>query len=572
MEGFIRFFTTLGLGRVLAMVAVIVGLLGFFFFVSTRLTEPRMSLLYGELELDQASQVITRLEGLNINYQLQNNGTAIFVPADQVTTLRVSLAGEGFGGSIIGYELFDRTDSLGTTSFVQKINRVRAIEGELARTIKEINAVNSARVHIVIPERQLFASQKSRSSASVILRTVSGGLSQSQVQAIRYLVATAVPDLDPDNISIVDQRGVLLARGGGDPGSEASITLNLNERQLAYENRLRNQIESLLSKTVGFEHIRAQVSVEMNLSRMTRNSEIFDPDGQVVRSSSTVEETVQNRDPQSAQPVGVAQNLPGAQPAVPAAPTAATSSTSRIEETTNFEISKTTTLEVVEGGAIERISVAVLVDGTYAVDADGVSTYQPRSQAELDQFNALVSSTIGFDAARGDTVEIVNMRFEVIPEPAPIVPPFNLFGLTKEDLKNLIELIVLGVVSILVLILLVKPLVGGLVSAIPKALPALKELPGPEEGMAQIAGPVQQPAITAELAAAAAGGDQDAILAIQQLQAGPEAAGQISIDTQIDVAQVEGRVQDSALKKVGDIVARHPEESTAIVRSWLYSD
>lgn len=561
MDSFTGFLKALGPTRILAMLGVTAGLIAFFFFVIMRMTQPQMALLYSGLEPEEAATVMQRLDALSVPYSLRDDGRIIMAPGDRVAALRVSLAGEGLGGSIVGYEIFDRGDALGTTSFVQQINRVRAIEGELARTIREINSVKSARVHIAMVERQLFAREERQPSASIIIKTTGGGLSQSQVRAIQYLVAAAVTGLSPESISIVDQRGTLLAKGGG--GGEESFSSILSERRVGYERRLRSQIEDLLTRTVGAGRVRAEVAVKMDTSRVTTNSETYDPDSQVARSTTTSEEISQGSDitPGGGGGGGVtiANNLPDAQQPANTDQTS-TSSSSITSETTNFEISRTTTINIKEPGEIQRISVAVLVDGNYTDDGNGNLTYQPRSQAELDQLEALVSSTIGFDADRGDTIEIVNLRFAQIEEVEPGPEPFNLMGLTKDDLFGLLESLVLGVVMILVLLLIVRPLVSRLIKSIPQPAPAPAQLAGEAGAQAAIAGPEQGQA------ALAAG--EEGIAALTA----PPTSGRPSIDSEIDVAQVEGKVQDSALKKVGDIVVRHPDEAASIVRTWLYAD
>lgn len=565
MDSFANFLRTLGPGRIVALLGVSAGLIGFFFIVTMRIAQPQMGLLYSNLELDEAASIMQQLDQAGVPYELGNDGSTIMAPTDRITTLRVTMAGEGLGGSIVGYEIFDRSDSLGTTSFVQNINRVRAIEGELARTIREITAVNSARVHIVLPERQLFERENSEPSASIVLKTSGGRLSQNQIQAIQHLVAAAVPNLDPGRVSMVDQRGTLLAKGEGD--NEASFSTSMAERKSAIESRFRGQLETLLGQTVGMGRVRAEIAVELNTNRLTTNTETFDPDGQVVRSSESSEETSNDQDSSPAGTVSIADNLPDGQG--DNTTDTSTASTNRIQETTNFEISRTMTTEVREPGEILHISVAVLVDGNYTTttDADGVDTrtYQPRSQDEMDNIEALVRSAIGIDDTRGDSVVVRNMRFAEIEEIPPGPAAFNLMGLTKEDLVLLVERGGAVLLMILVLLLIVRPLIMKLVSSIPEAAASQPQLAAAGAGQAAIAGPE---GYGGELPAV---GEADALADLTS-PAGGLSRDRQGIDAAIDVAQVEGKVQDSALKKVGDIVSRHPEEAASIVRAWLYSD
>lgn len=537
------------------MGAVIAGLIAFFLFVSTRVSESDLRLLYGDLELAESGRIVEQLSSMNVPYRVADGGRTILAPADRVNELRVTLAGEGLGGNIVGYELFDRSNGLGTTSFVQNINRLRAIEGELARTIREINAIDSARVHIVLPERELFQREEREPSASIIVNT-RGGIGQSQVSAIRFLVSAAVPGLSAQNISIVDQNGTLLARSGRGTGDQAMMLSSLSQKRRQLEDYYRGHIEQLLARTLGPNRVRAQVAVDLNESAVTTSEESFDPDTQVARSTRTIEETSLDEDapPQN---VSVANNLPDAQQDDDGAG-GPRSQSERVEETVNYEISRTTRQIVEQPGSIARLSVAVLVDGQYSAGADGGRVYEERSEAELEKIAALVRSAVGFDANRGDVVEVANMRFAE-PETPEVeeANAFSLFGLTKEDLYKLVELVLFGIVSLLVLLLVVRPLVNRLIAAIPEAAPA-------GAGQARLEGGDAPPALegpdayqtgpAAEgsgTALAVSGGDQD---------------GALSVD------QVDNRLRESSVKKVGDIVRSHPEESAAIIRSWMYAE
>lgn len=558
VDGLLNVFRTIGAGRLILMAAVVAGLVGFFFFVTMRLSAPQMGLLYGDLDLTESSSIIERLNGMNVPYELRNDGRSIMVPSDRIADIRVTLAGEGLGGSLVGWEIFDRSDGLGSTSFVQNINRLRATEGELARTIQEINAITSARVHIVMPERELFRTDAPDPSASIVLKTARGGLSTNQVMAIQHMVAAAVPGLDAQNISIVDQRGTLLARGG-QSNEEAFFASTLEDRRVALEDRLKSDIESLLERTIGAGRVRAEVSLEIDKNRVTTSRETYDPDGQVVRSSNTIEEISEETE-EGQQAVSVEANLPEEEQTVSSGPA---STRTRTDETVNFEISKTVTTEVNEGGAIERMSVAVLVDGVYEANADGQDVYRPRTEEELERIETLVRSAVGFDAARGDILEVVNMQFAQIEEPPALPPEFSFFGFSKEDLAWMLEILIFGVVSILVLLLVVRPLVMKLIAAIPEPAPRpAGQIRDQRPDYDAIQGPDQEESYEVE-----ENEDED-----DQIRKLAQSGKPLKIDAQIDVASVEGRVKESALKKVGDIVSRHPEESAAIVRQWLYSD
>lgn len=548
MNSFSDTLRSLGPGRLGIMLTVAASTIAFFIYLTSRLATPDLALLYADLDAQDSGQIVSRLEQMEVDYKVGRDGSQIYVPSDQVGRMRVAMAEDGLptGGSV-GYEIFDRSEGLGTTKFVQNINHLRALEGELARTIRTISRVKKARVHLVLPERQLFTRDRQTPTASIMITTQGAQrLEKRKVMAIQHIVAAAVPGLKPSMISIVDNMGTLLARGG-DESDSAATGSNAEDMRIAYQTRLVRIIEDLLERSIGMGNVRAQVTAEMDFDRITENSEIYDPDGQVVRSTQTIEETSGTSDAQGLPPVTVAGNLPDA--ILPGAEGAASSSnTERIEETVNYEISKVIKTHVRESGVVRKLSVAVLINGKVGVTAEGEATYEPRSEEELTQLTALVRSAVGYDETRGDTVEIINMRF---------IDPTA--GLSDEDggsffdfgggqLMRVAEVLVLGVVAILVLLLVVRPLIGRVI----------------EGGM-------EAPRLTDQT-----GGYQPALAGPQTEQAalGPtqsEAAAE-EIDQMIDISKVEGRVRASSVKKIGEIVDKHPEEAVAIIRNWLYAE
>ncbi|KAB2872719.1 MAG: flagellar M-ring protein FliF, partial [Pseudorhodoplanes sp.] len=309
MQGLTEFLRTLGVTRIAAMAAVTAALIGFFVFLMLRVTSPAMTTLFTDLSFEDSSAIIKDLERQSIPFELRNDGTSILVPKANVTRLRMKLAEGGLPkGGGIGYEIFDKSDALGTTSFVQNINHLRALEGELSRTIRAIERVQAARVHLVIPERPLFSRDKAEPSASIVLR-VRGALEAQQVRAIRHLVASAVNGLKPARVSIVDENGRLLADGTADDGAGGA---GADERRIAFERRMREQVEAIVSSVVGPGRAHVQLTADFDFNRITQTSDKFDPEGRVVRSSQVREEATQtdNREGQ----VTVGNELPGGQP------------------------------------------------------------------------------------------------------------------------------------------------------------------------------------------------------------------------------------------------------------------
>lgn len=572
MNGISDLFRALGPARLGAIAAVGLGLIGFFFFISMRLSTPQMAMLYNGLDMTDSAAIVSKLEAAAVPYQLGNDGATILVPEDKVLRLRMTMAEQGIpAGGSVGYEIFDRSDHLGTSSFVQSVNQVRALEGELARTIRAIDGVSSARVHLVLPERELFSRQTREPSASIALKTKGAALTHSQVVAIQNLVAASVPGLAANRISIIDQKGRLLAKGEGDNAADAYAS-TLEEKRGELEQHMRNEIESLLEKSIGLGKVRAEVSADIDLNRVTTNSEIYDPEGQVVRSTVTVNDSNSSLENGESGAVSVANNLPENQ-AGNGGGVKSNSSGSRSEETINYEITKTIKTQIQEAGNVKRLSVAVLVDGDYVAGKGGAMVYKARSADEITKLTALVRSAVGYDEARGDKVEVVNMKFaEVADGPASGPVEINLYGFKKEDMFRAAELGILGIVGILVILLVLRPLVLRLVTVPEGFKPAAQAA-----GMAQLTGPQAQPALAGPnyTAIAQFPSSMEESMIPRDDEGRPLTARQIAekpggLETAIDVAAIEGKVQGSAVKKVGELVDRHPDESAAVIRTWLF--
>ena len=549
MNSLIDTLRSLGPARLGMMGAVAAGVIAFFIYLTSRLAVPDMALLYSDLDARDSGQIASRLDQMQVRYTVGPDGSQIFVPADQVGRLRLSMAQDGLpSGGSIGYEIFDRSEGLGTTSFVQNINRVRALEGEIARTIRSIDSVKAARVHLVLPQRELFTRERKEPSASIVIAMRgSQRLSRQQVQAIQHLVAAAVSGLKPNMISIVDSTGTLLA-SGTDDGSLESTVGTAEEMRAAYEARLARTIEELLERSVGPGNVRAEVSADMDFDRVTENAEIFDPNGQVVRSTQTVEEKSGSQEGDGSTPVTVGANLPT--PNLPAAGGSSSQSNSvRNEETTNYEITRTVKTHVRETGNVKRLSVAVLINGKSTASAGGQAAYQPRTPQEMDQLAALVRSAVGFDESRGDKLELVNMPFVDLTAGMTEDTQGTLFGLAKSDLMRIAEILVLGVVAILVLLLIVRPLVGRLIEG-----PVAEDGPGRLTDQS-----AQRPALAGPASDEPGEGNQNEVVAEE-------------IEQMIDLNKVEGRVRASSVRKIGEIVDKHPDEAVAIIRGWLYQE
>jgi flagellar M-ring protein FliF len=525
------------------MGAVAAGLIGFFIFLMLHFSQPQLAVLYTDLTFNDSLQVVKKLEGMNIPHEIRQDGSIILAPKDQVLRLRMEMAESGLpAGGSVGYEIFDKTGTLGATSFVQNINRVRAIEGELVRTIRALQKVIMARVHLVLPKRELFARDAREPSASIVLKT-RGELDPGQVKAIQHLTASAVDGLKPSRVSIVDETGRLLATGRGD-GAQAGGG-EMEERNRSVERRMRNEIEDIVARIVGAGRVRVRVSAEMDYSKITETTDVYDPDGQVVRSTQTREETSNATTPTGNDGVSVGNELPAAN-GEPGSEGSQQESTNKNEEVVNYEISRTTKTEVAEGGRVKRLSVAVLIDGIYQKDAGGAINYSPRPKAQIDQIASLVRSAIGFNQDRGDQVQVINLRFADVQAPAladsgPQGWLDSMMSLSKADYFTIAELSVIGIMSLLVLMLVVRPLVRRILT--PEPAPPIEALTAGGSGTPLLTGPE---------------GEELAL---------PSPRNHMS--EALDSARAEGQVQAKAVEDVGETVKNNPEEAVSIVRDWI---
>ncbi len=563
MNQLLQTLRNLGPVRMAALAGTILAMVIFFVFLATKMASGPMGLLYSNLDPADGGQIVAQLDTLKVPYEVANNGTSIKVPTDMVGKLRMEMAQNGLprGGSI-GYEIFDQKDAFSTTSFVQNINQLRALEGELARTIGTLTSIQSARVHLVLPKHEMFSQTDQKASASVFLKMKSATtLDKGQVAAIRQLIAAAVPSLQSDNISIIDDKGNLLAKAMDSSSAEAQANTR-DEARMNYEKAQAAKIEEILSRTLGYGKVRAQVSAEMDFDKVTTSSEIYDPESQVVRSTQNVSEEGQSSDGGSSSG-GASSNLPGGQAQSGAA---GTNKNNRSEETINYEINKTVRNQVRESGVVKKQSVAVLVDGMYepAADAGKPPTYKPRSKEELEQIKALVRSAANIDATRGDTLEVVNMPFASSESDATAAGANSFMSMLTPELMRMVESLILAIVGLLAVLLVVRPILkqvfDGAGAAVAGGADGNPALAGGAAGMIAASGaggavklPPPGGALTSQLAAEAA-------------------AEAEALDQMIDLARVEGRVKASSIKKVGEIVEKHPEEAVAILRSWIYQE
>jgi len=437
---------------------------------------PDYQVLYSNLQAEDAGLMVQKLKEMKVPYKTTSAG--ILVPSDRVYELRLRLAAMGLPqGGGVGYEIFDKT-GLGTTEFVQKVNLKRALQGELSRTIRSLQEVSDCRVHLSIPERSIFSSTDEKPKASVLLKLRPGvTLSRSQIQGIVHLVAGSVESLTPNNVTIVDNRGNVLT-------TEEDETLLLSNTQREYQRGLERDIEkrviSIIEPVVGKDKVKAKASVSIDFTRIEETQETYDPDGQVVRSQQKL--TEQKTGGMVAGVPGVQSNLPNRQ-----AGGAASNKTGlrKQTETVNYEISKTVSHIIKPTGTIKRLTVAVLVDGTYLKDEkSGRMKYVPRSEEDLKSYEEIIKKAVGYSKERGDEVKVINMAFNAQPEPVETQQ--------ADYTKYIIPAARYGtilILSVLVFLFLIRPLIAYLrqqsvppASSTSQALtPELEGTPAPKE-------------------------------------------------------------------------------------------
>lgn len=545
-------------GQILALGGTALLLLGFFAYLILRSMEPDYGLLYGNLDLADSGEIVGRLEQLGVPYQLQGDGQTVLVPSDRAARLRMTLAEEGLPSSgTIGNEIFDQASALGTTSFLQNVNLRRALEGELGRTIGALADVKAARVHLVLPQRELFRREQIDATASVTLQMRGARrLEPPQVQAIQHLVAAAVPGLQPDKITIVDNRGTLLSRSSGG-GDGVALPSQAEDYRASYEAHLKQVVEQLLERSLGPGRVQAEVTAEIDLDHVTTTEETFDPDGQVARSTQTIEDDSQAAERDANKDVTVGNNLPNTATDNTAGRTNNETS-KRTEETVNYEISRTVRNHTQVGGRVKRLSVAVLVDGKMVTKDTGETAYEPLAEAELDELASLVRSAIGFDERRGDLVEIKSMPFAA-PPAEPIETGW--FDFTAADLMRLAELAVLLILGVLAILLVVRPTLARLLPAAPE----------PAVGVAG--------ALPAGAGAEGSTGSTGTELAALAPPAGTEgdpapATGQSTgpAHERVNVERIEGQVRADLIDEARALIDQHADQAALVVRTWLDED
>lgn len=578
-QDLVQQFSALSPVRQLTLVATAVGSLAFFYWIAVGTGTTEYRTLYRGLEDAEAAQVVDALAAERIEYRIADGGTAIEVPINRVHEARMRVASRGLpSGASPGFEIFDQ-GTFGVTDFVQKVNYHRALQGELARSIEQVEGVEKVRVQLAIPQRKALVRKDERqASASVVVRLRAGfDLEPDQIRGIVHLVASSVEGLDVAQVTLVDNRGRLLAPqsdmdaapGGGPSMLNASRSL---------ERELEDQVESILEPTVGLGRVVAKVNARVDWTQTEKTEEIFDPNSQIERS--TQRETENSSDSTSeGGVVGIVANSPEASP--PGAATGTDSSSSRTSETINYELSKTVSRHVLPTGKVERLSIAVLLDGKPVVVGAGgaeapegepgeAPAFTPWSSDELAEFEQLAKRAVGFSAERGDEISVINAPFHALEatefdEPSPLTP----------DLIALLMTVLQGIAFVIGLFLFSRLFVRPLASAVGgNESAAVKDLR--KEVMAKLA------TVQLELAGGVvppgfegAGGELDAGGSAAGSGAGAKRGGNKAVGSGVKDGDLEipGLIDPNGTMPLPTQVDRlaqlRPEDSVRTIRGWM---
>ncbi|MBF0340462.1 MAG: flagellar M-ring protein FliF [Magnetococcales bacterium] len=530
-ESFTRFLERLPLGGrnglMLAVAATVLALTAIIWFA----TRPSYKVLYSGLPEQEAGKVVAQLTQMNVPYQLAMGGTTIEVPANRLYNVRLDMASQGLPkqGTGTGFEIFDKTNLVGMTDFLQRMNFQRGLQGELARTIESIDAVSKARVHLVLPKKSLFVSEDKRATASVVME-LSRPLSAKQTEGITHLVASAVEGLEESDVTLLDHKGNLISGKratsvDGRMPAEESLSL---QRQV--EKSLEDRAQAMLDKVVGVNtsgvsRSIVRITAELDLKRVERSEEKFDPEGQVARSEQTVNENSKGSFGESGVP-GVRPN--DANDRVKSTAAGSEQSRSVERETVNYEISKSVSKITLPVGTIQRLSIAVLVDGHYEADPKNKNKdiYKERTGDELAQLQKLIEQAVGFRTQRGDTIQVTSAPFEPLSAVAEQTVKF--WERPEFYLQAGLVLVIL-----LLLFLVLKPMVSRLL---------LGEKSPDSSGV---------PSAVAELEA--------------QLMA--EGVGTLPTEQPMRM-----RLPDRNIKLTQQMITEHADEAREILRSWLLQE
>jgi flagellar M-ring protein FliF len=501
------------------------------------LSRPEQTVLYTGLEGEDVTRIGSALRDAGISFDISADGSAVMVNHAQTARARMLLAEKGLPrGANSGYELFDELGSLGLTSFMQEVTRVRALEGELARTIQLMKGIRAARVHIVLPEKGSFRRDQQPPSASVVIRSdVPDDIRTAD--AIRHLVAAGVPGMEASKVTVLDTSGGILAAGKDPTKASAGELASL---ETAVSNRIQENIRKTLTPYLGLDNFQVSVAAELNTDRKTIAETIFDPDSRIERSVRTIRENENAQNSSVSAPTTVEQNLPEEDVAADNGERSSEENERR-EETVNYEISSKRIETSQDGYRVDRLSIAVLVDKARLAQSLGGEPTQAQIEEQLAEIEALVASSAGVESSRGDHVKVSVVDFIDGGRAMEPVPPVSVTEYLLRQSGNIINALAILTVSMLVIWFGLRPAVAALVPQVSKPQVEMAELGMLPDGSEAMAEPVD--------------GEQTFL---------------VPPDHSDLLQDLNSKRNQSALRKLESLLEYNEEQSAAILRQWLY--
>lgn len=541
-------FAVIGQYKLLALLGAGALALGLIVTAGLYLNQPTYETLYVGLQGDDVTQMSTTLAAASIPFKLGADGASISVPSGSKNRARMLLAERGLPSSTTsGYELFDHVGSLGLTSFMQEITRVRALEGEIARTIQAIDGITAARVHIVMAERGNFRVGEQKPTASVMIRGADD-VARRSATPIRHLVAASVPGLGVDDVTILDSSGRMLASGDDPMNSSLNRSLDITQ---TVQGEIENNIDKALTPVLGLQNFRTSVTAVLNTDSQQIQSVVYDPNSKVERSTRVTKENQQSDRSNASSPATVESNIPQATPNSPTPGPKSSELNARKEEQTNYEINSTTTSTTRNSYRIDKLSVAVVIDRDRIATMLGGKPTQDQIDAYVAKLQTTVATAAGLDTERGDRVNLTVMRFidNQLPDAGSAGP--GMLDALSRHLGGMVNALAFVVVAFLVVWFGMRPLA--------------RSIAGPQ-GQAQIEGDAASGLELPDFSAAAAGGIGDGF------------GGEFSFDPQENLLMMEEspssgefnrRVKEGPEKRLARMVEINEERAAKILRKWV---
>ena len=473
-------FKRLSSGRKISLILLVSGLMAGCVFLMMWATQPEFSVLFSDLEPEDAGSILSNLKERKIPYKIQGNGRSVLVPHDKVHETRLELASQGLlQGSTVGFELFDNT-KLGMTEFAQNVNYQRAMQGELARTINGFAEVESSRVHLVMQPKSLFLEDEKPATASVVIKLKPGKwLTQTQVDGIVHLVSSSIMGLGPENVTVVDHFGKVLSGTGDESGTKQAGAFQLEYRDKIEQN-LESRITTILEKALGAGKAMVRVSCLVSFKKHEKTEELYYPDNQVVRSEQLYQSAADASRNDPSGTAGLDTKYTGADAGDKGNQTAF----GKQDRTVNYEIGKVTSHIVEPFGTIQKVSVAVLVDGTYeTVEGDKgemSQKYVARAPEEMVKLENIVKSAINYEGKRGDQVSVVNLPFEtsaIMNGTEAAQAESGWMDGIKKHAGPFVRYLILLVVAVLAYIMVIRPVVQWVTATDVSDAQLLQQLP-----------------------------------------------------------------------------------------------